>query len=230
MKAPPTFIELMRKHVRRSYFKSTVLQLLIALCLISIFPFLLIGEDTTDGLGMRVAVALAEVLIGLAWIYFAIRNAWRRRTPAGEPVAVHLSKSGEPGAVAAQIDQEFGGMPFKPRRIYVGKTWLCYAWKKQVSVFKIDDLVWAYFEKVRRSVNLIPTGTTKQLVVWRRNGTGAAMPVRKAKDVEQAIAELKQAAPWMLLGYTEALKESWNSDRQDFLAAVDAGRQGGTKP
>jgi hypothetical protein len=34
----------------------------------------------------------------------------------------------------------------------------------------------------------------------------------------------------MLLGYTEALKESWNSDRQDFLAAVDAGRQGGTKP
>jgi len=31
-------------------------------------------------------------------------------------------------------------------------------------------------------------------------------------------------APWILFGYTDTLKESWNNDRQDLIAYVDQRR------
>jgi len=32
---------------------------------------------------------------------------------------------------------------------------------------------------------------------------------------------LHPAAPWLYIGYSEVLKESWNNDRADLIAGVD---------
>jgi hypothetical protein len=40
---------------------------------------------------------------------------------------------------------------------------------------------------------------------------------------------LRQIAPWIIEGYSDTLKESWNADRRDFIALVDQRRVGHLK-
>jgi len=90
-------------------------------------------------------------------------------------------------------------------------------------VCRIDGIVWAYLERIRRRLNgIIPIGTTNQMVMWSRDGRGAVLPLRTKKDVVQALETLQQAAPWTFIGYTDVLKESWNNDREDLIALFDS--------
>jgi hypothetical protein len=169
-------------------------------------------------------IAAVAVAIGLTWFYFSFRGALRSLTESGDPLRLAMARCGDADAIARGLEQDFAGEKFRPRRVYVGRDWICYAWKSQVSVVRIDSLIWAYCEKVRHSVNLIPTGTTKQFTAWDRHGVGTVMPMRKQKDIEAALLAVSAVAPWVFIGYTEALKESWNNDREDLIAVVDAAR------
>ena len=157
---------------------------------------------------------------------FVIRGIVRRRRPEGDPLNIQLSRYGPPEDVARDLAEDFAGQQFRTRRIYVGQRWLCYVWKTQVAVRRIDSLVWAYLERVKRRINyIIPLGTTNQMVAWSRDGRGAVLPLRTKKDVEAALNELHRVAPWMLVGYSDLIKESWNNDRPDLIAMVDQSRQ-----
>lgn len=178
----------------------------------------------SQGTGNLVAAILIAVG-GITWMVFVIRRIVKWRRPEGDPVNLQLSKYGPPQEVARELEQDFAGQQFQTHRIYVGRRWLCYAWKTQVAVRRIDTLVWAYLERVRRRMNyIIPLGTKNQMVAWSRDGRAAVLPLRKHKDVEAALNELHRVAPWMLVGYSDAIKESWNNDRADLVAVVDRSR------
>jgi hypothetical protein len=212
MSSSDKFVDALRRRTRVAYLNSSIWQSLFALGLVTI-------GWSLGGWGYLTA------MIGIAWIVFVIRGVIKRRTPTGDPLDIQLSKHGTPEAIASELEKEFAGQTFRPHQIYVGQRWLCYSWKKQVTICKIDTLVWAYWERIRHSVNFVPTGTTHQLVAWSRDGRGVALPLRKKKDVELALEALHRAAPWVFVGFTEALKESWNSDREDLIALVDEARQ-----
>jgi hypothetical protein len=174
---------------------------------------------------MGYLLAALVVAGGITWMVFVIRGMVKRRRPEGDPLTIQLSKYGAPEDVARELDQDFAGQQFHTHRIYVGQRWVCYVWNTQVAVRRIDTLVWVYLERVKRRMNyIIPLGTTNQMVAWSRDGRGAVLPMRKRKDVEAALRELRRVAPWMLVGYSDSIKESWNSDREDLIALVDERR------
>jgi hypothetical protein len=169
----------------------------------------------------------AAFLIGaVAGMVFIVRRATKRLSASEHPLNLELAAYGEPAAIARAIDAEFAGRPFAPHRVNLARQWLCYVRKTQVTVRWIDQLVWGYSERIRHRMNyFIPyRPASYQVILWDRSGRAGVLPVRKA-DAAPALEALHQAVPWMLVGYTEVLKESWNADRGEFLAVVDARRR-----
>jgi hypothetical protein len=178
----------------------------------------------SPGMG-NAAAGLLFAAGGMIWIFFAVRRIVRWRRPEGDPLNLQLKRYGAVDEVARSLEEDFAGQEFRTHHIYVGRHWLCYAWRKQVAVRRIDTLVWAYLEQVRKRLNyIIPLGTKNQMVLWSRDGRAAVLPMRKKKAVEAALNELRRVAPWMLVGYTDSIKESWNDDREDLIAVVDRSR------
>jgi hypothetical protein len=97
----------------------------------------------------------------------------------------------------------------------------------------LAHLAWAYGEvytappssnALGRSVDLWPH---HQIVLWNRDGVAFVLPVQ-TRFCQTALDVLHNAAPWLPVGYSLALKESWNTDRADLLALIDLHRAGGT--
>jgi hypothetical protein len=80
-------------------------------------------------------------------------------------------------------------------------------------------------ETVRHRIQgIIPYRTTNQLIAWDRTGRAAAIVLTKM-EVESALEGLQVIAPWLLAGYSQTLKESWNNDREELIALVDQRRK-----
>lgn len=208
--------------------KGNIVMALVSLGLVPWGLYFLLGkcEDCTGwnvggilvGLGMEAGSA------ALAW--YMLRGIRERAAPGGDALSEQLKPYGDPRALAGELDADFAGQSLRPKRLYLGKRWLVYSSGEPI-VRRVDDLVWAYVEAVKVRLNgVIPLGTNYQLAVWERCGRGAALELKKA-EAEGALAALSEAAPWMLVGFTEAVKESWNSDREDLLAFVAERRKKG---
>jgi hypothetical protein len=174
--------------------------------------------------------ACAGALLALIWILIWVRGMLKLRTPAGDLLNIQFRKYGDPESIAHEIEQDFTGQQFRTKRVHAGRRWICYVWKSQIIVRRTDNQIWAYLERVSRKLNgMIPMPSTNQVIVWNRNGTAAVMVVKRSEAYD-AVDMFGKAAPWMLTGYSNALKESWNNDREDLIALVDKARSQGTSP
>lgn len=169
---------------------------------------------------------LSGVLIGAAmeagagWlVLWVVRSIKERTSSGGDALDAQLRAYGDPAALVAELDHEFFGQDFRRKQLYLGHRWIVYL-RGELMVRRVDDLVWAYIETIQHKINgVIPVGVTRQLNTWERSGRGAAMELSKA-SAEGALGALAERAPWALIGYTEAIKESWNNDREDLVAHV----------
>ena len=163
----------------------------------------------------------AIVLTGAAfWVRYIIRYA-----KSDNPVDKALSAAGNHGIVAAEVDAQFADASLRGKRVFIGGNWLCYVHKNEAMIRRIDTLIWAYRESIRHKLQgIIPMGTTYQIVAWDRTGRAAVLTLKK-EEADAALEMLQAAAPWMLFGYSEMLKESWNNDRDDLIAHVDGRRR-----
>ncbi len=225
MNGSNSFIEQMRRQAGCGVLWSDIKWSLLSLAVGAFGVSLIFVPDSPPDprSGLLGAALLVAAATGM---FFIVRREVRRRSPAGDPLNVQLAAFGEFSAVARDIDADFAGRPFAARRLQVGQRWLCYAGKGQVTVCRLDRLVWSYTERIRHRLNwVIPyRPASYQILLWDRNGNGTAVPVRK-RDATPALAALQKAASWPFIGYSEALKESWNVDRREFLAVVESRRQ-----
>jgi hypothetical protein len=217
MNSSTTFVDAMRRTVRLGHIRDAIGQVLVAFCFATFGSIYLAFASSLKGY----LTALAAMAGGIAWIVFAIRGVIK----PDDPFNTQIGAYGPPEVIAREVEQEFAGQSFRPRRIYVGRQWLCYAWKKELIACRIDTIVWAYREQARRRNSKgIPLRTSNRMVAWRRDGHGVVLPLRKVRDVQLALEALRRAAPWVFVGYTDALKESWNNDREDLVALSDDAR------
>jgi hypothetical protein len=224
MSAAEGFVDGMRRVARRGFRRSAIIQGFLALVVIgygSAFGAICEDCNARPWMGWLFGVCIAAA--GLAWGVFILRGVLKRRTPEGNPLNLQFAPYGDPIAVAEQIDREFAGETFRPRHVHVARSWVCFSFKAHVMVRRVDALVWAYIETVKHRWNGIPVGTTTQLMVWSRDRRSAAMPLKK-QAAEQALLELRAAAPWMPCGYSEAMNQTWNDDSAEFIALVDESR------
>jgi hypothetical protein len=119
------------------------------------------------------------------------------------------------------VPGEFPDIPF---RIQNGLLF-CAAGTKPLA-----ELVWAYGEVYTEPPSKSSMGSMwphYQIVLWNRNSVAFVLPVQ-TKFCQAALDVLRSAAPWLPVGYSLALKESWNKDRAELLALIDSYRAGGT--
>ena len=185
------------------------------------------------GIAILIAAGPGAVLIGGAMLigsiiggYLLLQKVRRVRSSPGYPVDSQLAAIGTLSQLSIEIDRDFAGEQFAARRVHVSRRWLCYAGKGQVTIRPLDQLTWAYTERIKHRLNaIIPyRPASYQLFLWDRNGRAAAIPVKK-NDAQACLTLLQKQAPWIFVGYNDTLKESWNSDRTEFLALVEARRQ-----
>jgi len=148
----------------------------------------------------------------IVWIAVTAFRAQMRR---GQMRNLLHDALGENGEVPADVALD--GFPDIP--LCVSKKWLYCARAKDIDAQRLDQIAWAYGE----SFMLRPWA---QLAIWNRTATANVLPLRKA-DITPALERIRQAAPWLPVGYNTAMKETWNADHRDFLALIDGYRHTG---
>jgi hypothetical protein len=210
----------MRKRANRVNLRSHIYQTIFALGLIAYgFYFPSFCGDCAEHPILGILVAAGLVALGVFWIVWIVRQSKK-----GDQLGQQLRPYGDPQEFVGQIEADFPGQSFTKNRVYLSKRWLCFSRRTFLIVRPIDSLIWAYLETVQHRWNyILKLGKTHQLVLWDRTGRGAALELKK-EQVEEALVSLQRLAPWMLFGYTDTLKETWNNDRDDLIALVDQRR------
>jgi hypothetical protein len=172
--------------------------------------------------GFQPASFVGAALLLIVGLFFVWANGKELRD--GNPLDLQLRAAGDHEEVASQLEVDFSSQSFRTGHLFLSRRWLCFVRGATVLVRRVDSLIWAYLETVRHKIQgLIPYRTTYQLVVWDRTGR-AAVVILKKNEADSTLASLRQVAPWMLFGYSEVLKESWNNDREDLIAQIDQRR------
>jgi hypothetical protein len=151
------------------------------------------------------------VAVSLVWIVFKILRANTRRDRLAKSLITALAAHGE----AAAGSDAFPDIPF-----WVGRDHIYCAGETEIEAQPLDRLVWTYAE----AFLIFGFFRRYQLALWNRDAVATVLPVSK-RFRDAALNRIRQAAPWMPVGYSISMKESWNSDHAELLALVDSHRQ-----
>ena len=132
---------------------------------------------------------------------------------------LELRKYGDPGKICEAINREFG----LPETQKIGALTVCPNWLMQrgllgPKIASIEEIVWAYRKET----------TTRSLVISVQNTaclhlkTGETFETSgSAEEVGAMLSLILERAPWVTLGYSDELKNSWSRERREFIAHVE---------
>ena len=135
-----------------------------------------------------------------------------------------LASGGNAQSLSDEIERDFSGLPVTRSPFHVGRKWCLYVRGKIVVLLPIQSLVWAYGDDAVLADN--PIFKAPQIVLWRPQGPGLNLAVTKA-EATAAMKQLAQAAPWLPVGYSPAMVETWNNDHPNLIAMVHRARSEG---
>jgi len=167
----------------------------------------------------------------VAWIVFLTLAAWKalpvwRRLSdlSKHPLVQRTVSWGDPIGVSAAIEQELG----HPDVLKRGSWRLTPNYLVNSSFFSFDalrwwDLLWAYKQVTKHSVNFIPTGKTYATIFICYGGSATVPGSQKQADEMLQIAAAR--APWAILGHSQELVKLFNEQTSAFCAAVEERRR-----
>ena len=132
-----------------------------------------------------------------------------------------LASGGDAESLSEEIERDFSGLSVTSSPFHVGRKWCLYVRGKIVVLLPIRSLVWAYGDDAQLADN--PIFKAPQIVLWRAHGPGLNLAVTKA-EATAAMKQLAQAAPWLPVGYSPAMVETWNNDRPNLIFMIDCAR------
>lgn len=187
-----------------------------------IFAFYLDDNETTFRFAGLTAMGFA------LWILFVCRTELRRvwqqwRDPSTHPVLQRLATWGPPDEVASAIRQAAASPRWNTGGWLVTEHFLVQSTDLAFDVLRMRDLVWAYKQVTKHSVNLIPTGKTREAVFVCRGGTASIRGTEATVDALLAFAV--EQAPWAVFGHTAELQRSFEQQGEAFCAAVEQRKQ-----
>jgi hypothetical protein len=168
------------------------------------------GLDDSDL--VFVYIGAVPAIGAIAWIARTVWKASRRRSRLTQLLRAALDAHGENESNV--VCDLFPDLP-----LCISKKWIYCARDKEVDVQPLDQMMWAYAEYFTMRYHF-------QLVVWNRSACANVLPLRQ-RYLSAALGRLRTAAPWLPVGYSLAMKETWNADHHDLRALVDACRQAG---
>jgi hypothetical protein len=226
LSAPKSFLAQMRARAppvrKKSRFGDALLYLFATLAFGggAAYNLVLAATDVQHwGLGTlgvcAVCVPLIAVVLYLDWSF---ARSLFRPAPAADTA---LSWAGGP-ATQKDIEADFAGRPVSRSPLQVGDRWLCYVNRALAIAMRLDDLVWVYHDRALTGGGFVES----MIVAWSRDGVGANLLMRR-QDIEAGLQKIAAAAPWLAVGYSDAMKDSWNEDRAQLIELIDRARDSG---
>lgn len=182
------------------------------------------GYDTAT-----IAVVTLMVLAATAW---CLRGAVQVIRASREALPRHLFHQGNTEAVALAIEADFRGRAPTRSPLQIGGDWLLYARGLEATAVRLEDVIWAYGAAGAESLVGTDQPTSDivlsepRMILLDRRGHKQELRMTLA-DVSVGLAEIKRAAPWLVVGYSDAMRETWNADRAELLAMVESWRVNG---
>jgi len=89
-----------------------------------------------------------------------------------------------------------------------------------ITVIKASDIYWVYKKVTKNSMNFIPMGKTYDLVVCLSNRSVKTISM-KENNIDKILYYIKDRYPWIVIGYSEELKATWDRKFYEFSSYVN---------
>lgn len=150
------------------------------------------------------------MIIPLAWAV-ALTVAFMVRTNRSRSALDYeISLWGDYHQISALIEADFEGRRPDGAPVQVGEAWLCYVRGEDAYVMPLEVLAWAHQD-------------IRSVVLDLRNGHRRSLPMG-ALRARDALKEIRYRAPWVMVGSSQVLENSWIDDRADVVRKVDQAR------
>ena len=179
-------------------------------------------DDDSFREGGYIVLGAWVVFGGLLFIF--VRRDWRLLcNPESHPVVARARAWGDPMVVGADAQRESLSLVLKAGGGWrVGERYVIQQALFSFDIFRWSDLLWAYKNVTRRSINFIPTGKSYSAVLHFATGSKASTAIQAGQKVVDRILEFAlERAPWAILGYSAELKTVFDKKPEEFRAAVE---------
>ena len=157
-------------------------------------------------------------LAGLIWFAVFFNRTYALFFLKSHPLGRALAAYGRLRDVARDINLDFSAKASRIGPLYLGHRWVCYAQRKEVMIEQLTELIWAYIEEIKINSN----GNI-------RSSYGRETVLDTLCQCHTVTRKLQwsgqKAYPWLYFEYSDEYRESWNADRDDFVAAADDRRK-----
>jgi hypothetical protein len=160
--------------------------------------------------------AAVLVILALGGLWGVITFVQRSSNPQNHPTMKKLARFGEIDQVAESIEAELDSLIDEVGKLKLTRNWVVYATGSSFDAIPYRDLVWVY--------KMIKKGkySTKSYFahIADKHGTLLEVPA-KEPQVDTMLQGILGRIPWILAGYSDDIKQAWNRDRQQLVAAVE---------
>ena len=176
--------------------------------------------DTTKNEVMWYVGTLVLAITGLASIWGLFTFIQRNNDPLKHPILKRLARYGDPEIFISQVESELASSDNKIGKLNITQNYLVNSGGIGFNAMPFDKVAWVYKMIVKGRYN------TKTYQAHFKDVTGyEIMITAKENEVNQMLQAVASRAPWAIAGYSEDIKNTWNKDRQAFLAEVENRRR-----
>lgn len=171
-------------------------------------------------LGIGIGALLTVIALGGLFLWF------RRFTDIStHPIADKLKRLGQLESVINQIELELASPHDQVRGLHLTSNFVILTSRINLEAARLSDVVWAYKQITQHRTYGIPTGKTYAAMINDRTGSKIIL-TGPEKEINAALETLHNRAPWIIMGFSQDLENSWNHQRSDVIAAVEQRKQG----
>lgn len=125
---------------------------------------------------------------------------------------------------ALGISEDSADVEYENARVFgdirIGSRLTFYMIGSAPHVLLNDKLVWAYQHTTTHRTNGIKTGTTYAVVLATSEKKITNIPVKNESASISVLSDIQQYMPWVVLGYSDELRNLYNKDMANFLEIV----------
>jgi hypothetical protein len=138
-------------------------------------------------------------------------------------MTVEVARFGDPSTVEKDLNGDLAQFAAAPLPLNLGRRWLVHLATGDVTMRRLEDLVWVYTTITTHRYGGIPIKRVYRVNAADRRGQLAWLPVPKTM-VDPAMELLARHAPWIILGHSAELEKAWSQNAGAVIAEVDARR------
>lgn len=189
------------------------------------FPFLLTADDNFRDSG-AIYLAVAFTCIGIS-SWNLIKVGLRQGKLELHPLGKRLATFGNFDVIVTQINSQIAtgaNNLYSGKNLIITTSWLIQKNLYNVDLFNLEQIAWIYPKVTQHTTNGIPTGKTHAVVVIDRSGATLEISAKK-EEVKKIMTEIMERIPWVIVGYSDDLKNILQKDRASFLAMIQQRRE-----